>query len=260
MLKPDLATVLWQAVNFLVLLAALYYLLWRPVMRQIRQRAEARQSEMMKLAEDRERVADMRTELEARLFSADEEAEAVVTRARNQAEIERAALFQEAQAEVERLIAEAQMDAYRLKRQAVREFHDDLLKAVLDVTGLVIERVAPDDLHTAMVQQLCDSVWELGQSDMHRVEVLRRSLGERTPTVIVRTAQALRPEQQGLVVRTFSALADRNVNIDLKVEPALGLGMQVRVGDLVVDNTIAGRLDELHDSVIEALEDHITHE
>lgn len=152
------------------------------------------------------------------------------------------------------------MDAYRLKRQAVRDFHDELLGAVLDVSGLVIGRVAPEELHASMVQQLCDSVWEMGRNDMRRVDLLRRALGDRTPTVVARTAQSLSAEQQGLVIRTFSALADRSVNIDLKVEPSLGLGLQVRLGDLVMDNTIAGRLDELRDSVVEALDERIANE
>ncbi|MGC9521728.1 MAG: F0F1 ATP synthase subunit delta [Anaerolineae bacterium] len=260
MLSPDLVTILWEAFNFLVLLVALYYIMFKPIMRQMKERTAERERKMEQLEHNREEVEELRAELESRLSSAEEEAETIMSRARNQAEVERAALMQEAQAEVVRILTEAQMDAYRVKRQAVEEFHDELLEAVLDVSGLVIGRVAPDEVHDSMVQQLCDSVWELGQSDMRRVEVLRRSLGERTPTVVVRTAQTLSPEQQGLVVRTFSALADRDVNIDLTVEPDLGLGLQVRLGDLVMDNTIAGRFDEIRETVVDALGERIENE
>ncbi|MGC9469622.1 MAG: F0F1 ATP synthase subunit delta [Anaerolineae bacterium] len=259
-LNPDATTILWEAFNFLVLFVALYFVLFKPMMKSMKERARKKEQAMEQLQQDREEVSRLRAELESRLDSAEEEAEAVMTRARNQAEVERAALMQEAQAEVERILTETQMDAYRLKRQAVDEFHDELVEAVLDVSGLIIGRVAPDELHDGMVEQLCDSVWELGQSDMQRVDALRRSLGERTPTVMVRTAQPLSPDQQGRVARTFSALADRDVNVDLKVEPSLGLGMQVRLGDLVMDNTIAGRLGELRESVVESLEAEITNE
>jgi F-type H+-transporting ATPase subunit b len=260
MLELDVATILWEALNFLILFYVLYRLLFKPAMRKIREQAEDKQREMRRLGEDRAAVAEMRSELEARLASSEEEAEALLVRAQNQAEMDRSALLQEAQAEIERLLAEAHMDAYRLKRQAVSEFHGELLGTVLDVSSLVIGRVAPDELHATMVQQLCDSIWEMGRSDMRRVEVLRRSLGDRTPTVMVRTARALTAEQQGLVVRTFSALADRSVNIDLSVEPSLGLGVQVRLGDVVMDNTIAGRLDELRESVVDALDERIADE
>jgi len=260
MLELDLTTVLWQAVNFLILATALYFVLFKPAIAGIKTRAEERERATSQLEKDREEVNELRAELEARLLVAEEEAAGVISRSQNQADIERGALVQEAHAEVERILAEAQMDAYRLKRQSVSEFHDEVLEAILEISGLVIGRVAPEELHGSMVDQLCSSVWELGQNDMRRVDALRRSLGERTPTVVARTAQALSPEQQGLVVRTFSALADRSVNIDLKVEPTLGLGMQIRLGDLVIDNTIAGKLDELRDSVVKALEERIANE
>ncbi len=260
MLELDAATVLWQMVNFLVLFSALYFLLFRPIMRRIRERAQEKARVMSRLKEDQNEAKGLREELESRLENAEDEAASIIERTKSQAEVERAELLQEAQAEVERILAEAQTDAARLKRQAIDEFHEELLQGVLDVSGLIIGRVAPEDMHDAMVQQLSDSVWELGRNDMRRVEVLRRSLGERTPTVMARTARPLSPEQQGQLVRTFSALADRNVNIDLKVEPTLGLGMQVRLGDLVMDNTIAGRLDELRDSVSDALKEGITSE
>jgi len=260
MLELDLSTVLWQIVNFLVLFAALYFILFRPVMRRIRERAEEKARMMEELKEDQREAENLREELESRLENAEDEAESIIERAKSQAEVERAELLQEAQAEVERILTEAQTDASRLKRQAIEEFHDELLQGVLDVSGLVIGRVAPEDMHESMVEQLSDSVWELGRSDMRRVEILRRSLGERTPTVLARTAKPLPAELQGRLVRTFSALADRNVNIDLKVEPTLGLGLQVRLGDLVMDNTIAGRLDELRDSVSDALKEEIAGE
>ena len=260
MLQLDLATILWQVVNFLILFVALYFLLFKPVMAAIRKREDLRQQQARKLEEDRTAAAALRSELESRLSSAEEEAEVIISRAKDQAEVERGTLVEEARAEVERILTEAHADAYRLKRQSVDEFHDELLSAVLDVSGLVIGKVAPDGLHTSLVDQLCNSVWEMGQSDMRRVEALRQSLGDRSPTLVARTARTLSPEQQGLIVRTFSALADRSVNIDLRVEPSLGLGLQVRLGDLVMDNTIAGRLGELRESVVDALAERISNE
>ncbi len=260
MLQLDLATILWQVVNFLILFGALYFLLFRPVMAAIRKREDERQRQTRKLAEDRAAAAALRSQLDSRLSAAEEEAEVIISRAKDQAEVERGALVEEARVEVERILTEAHADAYRLKRQSVDEFHDELLSAVLDVSGLVIGKVAPDDLHGSLVDQLCSTVWEMGQSDMRRVETLRQSLGDRSPTLVARTARTLSPEQQGLIVRTFSALADRSVAIDLRVEPSLGLGLQVRLGDLVMDNTIAGRLDELRESVVDALGKRISHE
>jgi F-type H+-transporting ATPase subunit delta len=111
-----------------------------------------------------------------------------------------------------------------------------------------------------LVQQLSDRIWEMGRSEMQQVETLRRALGDREPTVYVTTARALSPQQQGLLARTFSALADRNVNLDIKVDAALAGGVRVRLGDMVVDNTIADRLAALRESITQALEERMTGE
>jgi hypothetical protein len=78
-----------------------------------------------------------------------------------------------------------------------------------------------------MVPALNDRVWQMGQKDMERVETLRRSLGERSPTAEVVTAKPLSSDQQAALVRTFSALADRNVDLAQQVDPGLYVGLRV---------------------------------
>jgi F-type H+-transporting ATPase subunit b len=260
MLNLDLATIAFQIINFLILAALLYRFLFRPVMRELNQRAAAREQEARETAQEREDVAQLRAELEARLAGAEEEAEAIVARARERAQAENKEILQEAQGEVERILVEAHTDAQRLTSQTVGDFHDELLDAIVEISGQVIEQAAPPEVHDALVQQLCDRIWELGRSEMERVEAFRRSLGERAPTAYVKTARPLSPEQQGLLGRTFTALADRRVNLDLSIDPRLAAGMQVRLGDFVVDNSIAGQLDELREGVSEALKGRLADE
>ena len=177
-----------------------------------------------------------------------------------EAEAERKALLRETQAKVERILIEAHADAHRLRQQAVDNFHDEMLNTILEVSGWVIGRAAPPEVHDALVQQLSDRIWELGRSEMERVETFRRSLGDRTPTAYVTIAQPLSPEQQGLLARTFTALADRHVNLELKIDPALAAGIQVRLGDTLVDHSIGGQLAELRETVSETLKERMTGE
>jgi F-type H+-transporting ATPase subunit b len=260
MLDFDISTILWQAFNFLVFAGLLYRFLFRPMSARIKACAEEKEQLQQALLADREAAAALRLELETRLASTEEEAASIIEEAKNQAELDRTALMQEVQAEVEHILTEAQVDAYRLKRQAVDEFHEDLLRTVLDVSALTVGQVSPDQLQDALVKQLNDSVWELGRADIQRVELLRRSLGARTPVVIVRTAKPLTAEQQGQLVRTFTALADRNITLDLKVDSALGLGLSVRIGDFVLDNTIADKLGALHNEVLDTLKERLANE
>lgn len=260
MLNLDLFTVLWQVVNFLVFAWLLYRFLFRPMLQRIKAAAAEKEQLQQELLADREAAAVLRTELESRIAGTEEEAASIIAEAKNQAELTRVALMEEVQAEVEHILTEAQVDAYRLKRQAMDEFHEDLLRAVLDVSALTIGQVSPAQLQDALLKQLNDSVWELGRTDIQRVEGLRSSLGARTPVVIARAAKPLSAEQQGQLVRTFTALADRNITLDLKVDPALGLGMRVRIGDFVLDNTVAGKMGTLREEVMDALKESLADE
>ena len=88
MLNLDVWTIVFQIINFLALVAALYYLLVRPVMRNVAQRAAEKEQSARELAQERQEAARLRAELEAQLAHADEEATAIITAAREQEEAE----------------------------------------------------------------------------------------------------------------------------------------------------------------------------
>jgi F-type H+-transporting ATPase subunit b len=260
LLQLDAATIIFQIVNFLILAALLYVLAFKPTMRTIRRRAEERERLTRELERERQAVSVRRAELDERLSRMDEEAANVVALAEEQAQEKRAQLLQEARSEVEQILVEAQADAYRVRRQAVDTFHEDLVDAVLQVSSIIMDNVLPEGVHDSQVRQLSDRIWELGRTDIQRVESFRQSLGEREPTAHISTAQALTLEQQGLMARTLTALADRHVDLEVRVDPELVAGIRVRIGDIIVDSSIAGQLDELRDLAIEALEERVANE
>ncbi len=65
---------------------------------------------------------------------------------------------------------------------------------------------------------------------------------------IVATVQAATPlsiEQTSRLTAALAKIYGRAVSVHVLVEPALGGGIRVRVGDEVIDGSVAGRLDEL---------------
>lgn len=253
MIEISIPTVVWEIINFLALSALLYFLLFRRVMRRVEERTLEKKRIMQEMREERNEAARMRKEIEERLENLEEETTTIVTKAQLQIEAEREAALKKLQEDAERILNQALEEADQLKAETVTEFHSQTVSALLEISGMVIRQVAPPELHTKLVAELFQQVWELGRSGMQQVEVLRRSLGERDPVIYVETAYPLTPEEQRTLVKTFSALADRNVNVDLKEMPSLSLGMRVRIGDLIVDNTIAAQLDKLEEYVITTL-------
>lgn len=258
MLDLDLATILFQIANFLVLTVLLYKFLFQPVMQTVQKRADEKRRLAMEMTAEREAASKLRTDLEEQLTHLDEEAETMLAEARVRAEREREALLRDAYAEAEHVLVEAQAEAKRAQQQAMADFHQDLLDSILDISRHVIGQNAPAGVHDELVQHLNDRIWELGQREMRRVESIRRSLGERTPTVHATSARPLSHEQQAQLVRTFSALADRTVHLELETDPALAAGIYVRIGDLVVDNSIAAQLNDVRDDVADMLAEQPT--
>jgi F0F1-type ATP synthase membrane subunit b/b' len=257
MLEIDLATVVFQIINFVILAGVLYWLLFKPITRTIRERAEKREGILVELERENQAVALQRAELDERLSRLEEESANTIALAREEAEQERVDLLSEAQAEVEQILVEAQADAYRIRQQAINNFNVDLVDAILDVSGMVIGNTLPEETHGSLVRQLSNRIWEMGRSDIQRVEAFRQSLGQREPTAYITSTEALTLDQQGLMARTLTALADRHVNLEVQVDPTLVAGLRVRIGDIVVDSSIVGQMDELRAQVVAALEERI---
>ena len=132
---------------------------------------------------------------------------------------------------------------------AVDQFHADMVATILDISTEVIRQVVPQAAHDDMVKQLTDRIWQMGRSEMERVEAIRHFLADREPTVYIITARPLTIQQQGSLARTFAALADREVNLELETDPHMAAGLRVRLGDIIVENSIAKQLHALREQI-----------
>ncbi len=250
MLGLDLATIVFQAINFVVLAYVLNRVVFKSVLKRAEERLREKEQLLSELAEEKKLASAVRTELEQRLVHLDEEAAERFERLREEARSEREAIVKEATAEAERLLVQAEMDARRIKQTAVRESSQQLLSTVVKVSGILIGRAAPPQMHDTLVTQLVERIREMGRSDMQRVEAFRRSLTAREPVAHVTSARELTVEQQGQLARMLTALADRHVSIDLHHDPSLVAGLRLRLGDVVIDDSIAGQLEDLGGSAL----------
>jgi F-type H+-transporting ATPase subunit b len=253
MLSINIPTILFQIFNFLVLTVALYFLLFRKVVRNIQKRSREK-DELLKDAEQKQSEAqNVLEEYEQKLKHANEEVSGIITNAKQEIEDERLAAVSDLELEANRILGEAQAEVEHRQKLSMEKYYDKVIDQVLETSKIVIAKSIPPGLHAELIRQTADEIWRLGREELDRVASIRKSLRDRTPLVHVSTAKALDAEQQGLLVRTFSALADRNIKLEIEVKPELGAGVLVRIGDLVVDNTVATQVDKLRDLASEDL-------
>ncbi len=260
MLDIDLVTILAEIFNFLLLAVALYFLLFKPMVKRIDDRAEKKEAMLVEAQEKLDTAQKKLTSIEDRLANIDSEIEARIQEAYKQAQTESRALLNATQEEAEKILSEAEIEAAKRQQQEIEDMQEELVETILNISGQVLSKLSPSVVHESLVEELNKEIWDLGKRDMRQVKTIRDALAERTPTVYVISAKELSPEQQRSLIRTFSALADSNVNMEIDVDPDLIAGIRVRMGDFIVENTLAMELADLKTEVAETLEERVDDE
>ncbi len=129
-----------QAVNFGIVLVALWYFLYKPVLRVLSERQQVVAKSVAHAAQVEELFARADNEAEDRVKAADTEAEKIMTTAREAAAIEKARLLKEAEARAALLGRDAEARAAEAIAKARRESERDIARLAV----LAAEKVLRD--------------------------------------------------------------------------------------------------------------------
>ncbi|MBN2048056.1 MAG: F0F1 ATP synthase subunit delta [Anaerolineaceae bacterium] len=260
MLDINIPTIVWEILNFIVLAFLLYKLLFKRVLKMVEDRRKEKLALIEDLKQKNAEVTALRDDLESQLAEVDETVREIVDRAEQQIAVNHEHMLNRAREEATAILEEAHLEASSYQKLALDQYHENVLKTILALSGKVIAEAAPVELNEIFVKEINDRIWNLGRENIRQVQTLRQSLGDRKPTVYVSTAQELSPDQQRLLVRTFSALANRNVSVEIEIDPSLIIGTRIRMGDMIVENSIAAKLNDLQTEVRQTLEEWEPHE
>lgn len=257
MLEIDFVTILFQILNFVVLAVALYFLLFKRMIQKGDQRkaeAEAvRQESLQNLEESRQ----LRAEAQAYVDSINQMVDEHIEKAKQEIEQHREEVLQATREEAEGIYKQRKEDTIRTQKRTVEKFRKEILDTIVEVSQQTLQLSTPEEIHHLLITQMNERVWNLGKSEMRRVDTIRKSLGDREPVLEVHTAKPLSQEEKAKLMRTFSALADKNVKLELNIDPDLVAGLRVRLGDFIVDNSLATKLNEISENTTRQLSDKL---
>jgi F-type H+-transporting ATPase subunit b len=253
MLDLDWTTILFEMLNFVVLAWLLNRFVFQPVLVKVRLRAAEKEQLMLEAEEARTAAKKDQAEWHGRLASIEEESQRLLAEAVDTAQQEHKSIVQDAHDEASKILHLSQLEMMQRETAAVQQHQADLLETILSVSRQVIQNGAPPSVHNDLVEQVNSKIWDLGGSDIERVNAIRASVTQTDPIVNIQSAFPLTPEQMQLMAQTFAALMDRNVQIEQEEHPDLGAGLRVRIGDLMIENSLADQLDNLRDKVSEML-------
>jgi F-type H+-transporting ATPase subunit b len=223
-----------QIANFIVLAWLLGALLYKPVLKML----DERRAKIEKGLEDARAAETARANAEA-------ERQSILDAARVEAQKLRAEANQQAEQAAAKIKADAQLEAEKIKADALSGLSAERDKMLSELRGQIAA------LAIAASSKL------IGESlDRQRQEALIADFFAKVPAEVrsglagvtgeaeVVSAVPLTPDEQARVKREL-ALGAANFRVDPKL---LG-GLRVRVGDKVVDGSVAGQLEALHASL-----------
>jgi F-type H+-transporting ATPase subunit b len=251
MLDINLTTILFQFINFIILAILLYFLMFKNILKRAKQRKQEFEAIELAAKNNFDSVEKMRAELQTQIENAQAQIDEKITHAKSEMEVIQFQIIDATKIKAKKIIKQAIETAKLEQEQSMEEFNDEISSSIIEIVKQIFNKYSPELIHNSLVQQTNERIWELGKKEMGRVETIRRSLKGREIALSVESAYPLTKEQQTNIVRTFSALADKNVSLDSKLNKDLGSGVRIRLGDFIINNSLEALLEEIKKEAVD---------
>ncbi len=146
------SNMVWQIVNFLVLLVLLTKFLFIPLFKVIDERSEKIQAELNDAAESKDEAAKLVTQYQSKIDSARDEAANIVVEAEKRGNERREEIVAEAREEAKRIKERAMEEIDQAKRQALSHLRDE----VSDISLLIAQKFLTESVDSKLHQNLVE--------------------------------------------------------------------------------------------------------
>jgi F-type H+-transporting ATPase subunit b len=247
MLEFDGVTLLLQILNFVALLYILNLLVFKPLRKRMDERGKTI-SDSLQSAQDTEAEANrLKAEWEATMRELEEQREDYIHRAQAEASQRRAQILEDARVRLDKLTEEAREAIARQRGELVVQHYDEIVDTILTLSGSVVQSVTTRRTHDDLVNNFCASIYQMPPNE---VDQYRQAMAGRLPMAFVVTPTPLSADQTKTVSDTLSSLVDHRVELQVTVDPRLIAGIQVRLADKLIDNSIRQQLERLRERVL----------
>ena len=138
----DWSLLIAQVINFAILIVALTWFLYKPVLKMVKERERVVTKGVADAEESARRLANADGEAEKRLGAAEQEAEGIIERARHAATDERVKIRKEAEERAARVARDAEARAQEAAAQALRHSEREIARlAILAAEKVLKEKV-----------------------------------------------------------------------------------------------------------------------
>ena len=232
-----------QIFNFLIIFVVLRAWVFKPILSLLETRREA-------IAQGLE---DARVAAEARA-NAEKEAQEIVAKAQSEATQKIREATERAEEAAREVHAQAEAEAAKAREAALAEVDQERDRILADVRGQVAalsmaaaQRLIGEALDEQRQHTLIEEFFSGVKAG--KVIVLEDATGLTGASAEVTSALPLSPEEQEAVKLDVLAKLGAQATVAFRVDPSILGGLVVRVGDKVLDGSVAGQLETMKQSL-----------
>ncbi len=234
----NLGYLLVQIFNFAIMFVVLKKWLYEPVLRLLQERREM----LARAVEDARVAAEARAnaEQEAQKILAEARAKAdeIIREARDRAEEQKRAILEEAKAEAEKIKQEALAEVEEERNRVLAELREQIAALAVAAAHKIVGASLDEQRQHELLEEFFAGV------KGKKVVVLDQLETAQADQVEVISAVPLTDDEKRLITEELKAKVG-DAAITFKVDPSILGGLIIRVGDQVVDASVARQMEVL---------------
>jgi F-type H+-transporting ATPase subunit b len=238
----NLGYLIVQVFNFLIVLTILVAWVYRPLLNMLRQRREniAKGLEDARIAAEARENAEK--EAETIIAKAQQEAGQIVREATGRGEQVQKEIKEAAEAEAATILENARADAQQEKESSLGELRGQVAALAVAAAQKVIGESLDEKRQHALIEEFFSGVKK------GKVVLLEGESISGTSAEVTSALPLTKKEQESVKKDVVGKLGD-SATISFRVDPGILGGLVVRVGDKVLDGSVAGKLDSLRQNL-----------
>ncbi len=238
-MKFDLWTILFQIINFIVLLFILKKLLYRPI-RDIMQKRRAVVEQTIRDAEAEKGAAlGLKKKYEEEIDGLDEIKRRLTEKMKLEVKKEKEKLLREARGKADGMLEKEKAVLEKERKEFEAELHGTAVEAVSAFASDLLGGLADEDLHRRLFAKL------IGEAESMASHIESAGRGRDGVALEVTSAYPLSGEEEALLKKEVESRVSKNIALETSVDSALIAGARVRVLEMAYDSSLSGQIEAL---------------
>jgi F-type H+-transporting ATPase subunit b len=271
MVNINWSTLLFQIINFLVMVLILTRFFFKPVVRILDERSKKVTSALDEAQRREQEAAEIRTQYEKKLAETQEQVLAMKQQAQEDVDQARQRVLDDTRAEIQKMREKTERELGEARHQAIIQHQHELGSLVTTLSGQLVQETGGVPFQKASLEDFVTRLIEMPSEEYRRALAALEATAEAGAEASADASDGASGEGEVLHVQLVSAyeadaesiarieqrlqeMTGRQVTIRRKVDPSLIAGARMRFGDVVIDGSVAGQLRELGERYLHELE------